>query len=716
MALTKGERTTITTASSVANRMGVVPAYGGNPITTIAEVATEKLDFFAKRQATLQEGKYKADLEIQTRAYINEIGREYFDNPNMFIQKAGEYIDTLVDKAPVRYKSWTKSMAGSMAGTEGERIFDRRIKLDFLEAENLHNARVQGFNEKTINDMYNLIEFGDDVDLKSGNLANKVDLYKKNTYDPQLSEIYKDYLERYNSAYPEERSQMDTPEEFLRKMKLSFEQARINTKIKNMIDVAVLEIEEGGFEYTVGADILTELNSNITKMLNEEYMKNPQIDIRDGAATFIGSTTEERAEIIKNASSFAEAHTGMYKKQLAKYQLNSVTEKNQIHQRNLNGFIKSPEKYVSYNEDRLNADIVNLGLDEAAGIKYKNTFYAGKIVLNNVDKFLPKMIGGSAIMGINQTATETFEILQTAGYLDAVGIDTPADLKPLIIDTHMKLMFNAEELRDISTGKIDIFTYNEDGEKVRDENNALVATQQFNAIVAYASQFNEEIPVITDFLNDTISMTDTTDDESLDKLDKAAYMVHYFINENGFEYMFKGLTSENKAKILKLAEYHKLRSLNTSQVSRQDVANSFFDSLKTQTVTQRQEILTELDNFIYYGNEDETEGGINLTEMVNEYITKYQKMDLTSPFQANLFNELATGQVQSVLGDGQIDSVLVDQRRVQEVIRPLLNIYLPNMFTDSASVTEDSVKHQLEKVLPLIMEDFKNNGYNWKIW
>ena len=30
----------------------------------------------------------------------------------------------------------------------------------------------------------------------------------------------------------------------------------------------------------------------------------------------------EGTEIIKNASSFAEAHTGMYKKQLAKYQLN----------------------------------------------------------------------------------------------------------------------------------------------------------------------------------------------------------------------------------------------------------------------------------------------------------------------------------------------------------------------------------------------------------
>ena len=716
MALTKGERTTITTASSVANRMGVVPAYGGNPITTIAEVATEKLDFFAKRQATLQEGKYKADLEIQTRAYINEIGREYFDNPNMFIQKAGEYIDTLVDKAPVRYKSWTKSMAGSMAGTEGERIFDRRIKLDFLEAENLHNLRVTSLNEKTINDMYNLIEFGDDVDLKSGNIANKIDIYKKETFDKHLSEIYKDYLERYNSAYPEERSQMLTPEAFLRGMKVSFEQARVNTKIKNMIDVAVLEIEEGGFEYTVGADILTELNSNITKMLNEEYMKNPQIDLRDGAATFIGSTTEERAEIIKNASSFAEAHTGMYKKQLAKYQLNSVTEKNQMHMENLNGFINSPEKYVSYNEDRLNADIVNLGLDEAAGIKYKNTFYAGKILLDNVDAYLPKMIGGTEIMGVNQTATETYQLLESKGYLDALGIDTPAELKPLIINTHMKLMFSAEELRDISTGKIDIFTYDEDGEKIRDENKAIVASQQFNAIVAYASQFNEEIPVITDFLNDTISMTDTTSEESLDKLDKAAYMVHYFINENGFEYMFKGLTSENKAKILKLAEYHKLRSINTSQVSRQDVANSFFDSLKTQTVTQRQEILTELDNFIYYGNEDETEGGINLTEMVNEYITKYQKMDLMSPFQANLFNELATGQVQSVLGDGQIDSVLVDQRRVQEVIRPLLNIYLPNMFTDSASVTEDSVKHHLEQVLPLIMEDFKNNGYNWKIW
>jgi len=716
MALTKGERTTITTASSVANRMGVVPAYGGNPITTIAEVATEKLDFFAKRQATLQEGKYKADLEIQTRAYINEIGREHFDNPNMFIQKAGEYIDTLVDKSPVRYKSWTKSMAGSMAGTEGERIFDRRIKLDFLEAENLHNLRVTSLNEKTVNDMYNLIEFGDDVDLKSGNISNKIDTYKKETFDKHLSEIYKDYLERYNSAYPEERSQMATPEAFLRGMKVSFEQARVNTKIKNMIDIAVLEIEEGGFEYTVGADILTELNSNITKMLNEEYMKNPQIDIRDGAATFIGSTTEERSEIIKNASSFAEAHTGMYKKQLGKYQLNSVTEKNQVHMQNLNGFVNSPEKFVGYNEDRLNADIVNLGLDDAAGIKYKNTFYAGKILLDNVDAYLPNMIGGNATMGINQTATETFRLLETKGYLDALGIDSPAELKPLIINTHMKLMFSAEELRDISIGKVEVFVYDENGEKVRDENKTIVASQQFNAIVAYASQFNEEIPVITDFLNDTISMTDTTSEESLDKLDKAAYMVHYFINENGFEYMFKGLTSENKAKILKLSEYHKLRSINTSQVSRQDVANSFFDGLKTQTVTQRQEILGELDNFIYYGKEDETEGGINLTEMVNEYITKYQKMDLMSPFQANLFNELATGQVQSVLGDGQIDSVLVDQQRVQEVIRPLLNIYLPNMFDDSASVTENSVKRHLEEVLPLIMEDFKNKGYNWKIW
>ena len=52
MALTTGERKTITTASSVSNRMGVVPAYGGDALATFAKTATGKLDFFAQRQAT----------------------------------------------------------------------------------------------------------------------------------------------------------------------------------------------------------------------------------------------------------------------------------------------------------------------------------------------------------------------------------------------------------------------------------------------------------------------------------------------------------------------------------------------------------------------------------------------------------------------------------------------------------------------------------------
>ena len=142
MALTTGKRQVQATASSVANRMGVVPAYGGDPVSTIAKVATEKLDFFAKRQATLEEAKYKADLDLTTSKFINDKSREFFDSPDSFTKATDEYLNTLVSEAPDRYKSWTKSMISGKALRKGEQIFNTRIKLDHIEATEAIKSRL----------------------------------------------------------------------------------------------------------------------------------------------------------------------------------------------------------------------------------------------------------------------------------------------------------------------------------------------------------------------------------------------------------------------------------------------------------------------------------------------------------------------------------------------------------------------------------------------
>jgi len=84
MALTTDKRRNITTISSQSSRMGVVQAYSGDAVGVLAENMSKKLDFFAKRQAVLEENKYKADTQHKVYKAIQEYGRTHFDNPAAF--------------------------------------------------------------------------------------------------------------------------------------------------------------------------------------------------------------------------------------------------------------------------------------------------------------------------------------------------------------------------------------------------------------------------------------------------------------------------------------------------------------------------------------------------------------------------------------------------------------------------------------------------------
>ena len=72
MALTTGKKQTSVTPSSMANRMGVVPAYGGDWLATASDTLGKTLDLQAKRVATIEEEKWKAQFSIDTYKAINE--------------------------------------------------------------------------------------------------------------------------------------------------------------------------------------------------------------------------------------------------------------------------------------------------------------------------------------------------------------------------------------------------------------------------------------------------------------------------------------------------------------------------------------------------------------------------------------------------------------------------------------------------------------------
>ena len=156
MALTRGERKVVTTASSVANRMGIVSAVSDDPLASRMEVLTDKLDFFAKRAATNEEIKYKADVDVKSYKMIQELGRKHFDDPDGYVVAVDAYKNTLVEESPVRFKEWTKGKVGMDAAREGENIINRKLKMDWIQTGQSLDQRTAVLDEQATLDMFNM--------------------------------------------------------------------------------------------------------------------------------------------------------------------------------------------------------------------------------------------------------------------------------------------------------------------------------------------------------------------------------------------------------------------------------------------------------------------------------------------------------------------------------------------------------------------------------
>jgi len=713
MALTGGKRKVITTGSSVANRMGVVPAYAGDAISTIAQVATEKLDFFAKRQAAIEEAKYKAQVEIDTRNTISNFGKQYFDSPKDFTAATDKYIEELIRKAPNRFKDYTKSLASRAAFSEGEKIYEIRQKLDFDKTTMLFQERLRAFNEMSANETYDMPVLSRNITPEGKTVVtNNFDVWKSSN-DVPLGEIYKDLKEFYNSTYPEERAMLDklglNPEIMLRTQKIGREGLRINNKIKNEINNTLRTIKEEGYNFTVGFDRIRQLELKVTNMLRNEYMKNPVIDEKDGIAVLTGRSKEEAAALVENGIQFLNQELDLAKKEISIYNLNKQNEIKKKHETNINGFIKNPENFVNYTNDQLTADILNLGLKDEEARIYKNSWTAGNILNNFVDYNLSG-IGKEGKMPFNAAAEDLFNILENhseGNLLSVLDVDEIADLKKIMIQQNMKKILNTNEIRDLNLGRIDLFTYNENGELIYDEESGEPkANELWSKITAYAANLNEPIPQITSYFEDVMNLT-YTNEMDLAHLDQAAYMAYYFKTRQGFEHQFKSL--ENKEIIIPLLEYHKLRQLNTSEVPRSTLAEDFFGKLNMD-FTKKGQIKTEIDKYIYFGNKDEEkkEGDINITDKINEYIEKYEKRQ--DDAMGILYTDFATG---GILLE-ELKSRDINKDELRQSIKPIIDVYLTAAFKQPTHVNEKTVEKKLDEVMDFLMQDIQEEGFMWR--
>ena len=309
MVLKVGERKVYTTPSSLANRMGVVKGQTGDGFAYAAEAVAKTLDGFAKRQAVVEEENWKNDFKLKTYQSLSKFARENPDSPTDYMAQSSSYIETSLSESPDKFKSWAKSYAGMMSAQNFNGISLKAIKKKQIQAVTLFNesssSEIADMNDLILNTNASdnlldyerkLVESKDDF---KGLYPNFTTLFGENIL-PRISELVTSYTKLYNSLDPSFLAQMDSPEEYMRKLKIGFEQSRVIADDKQLLDQAIA-LEKEGF---IGSKVTgwTSIGA-VDKALAligekaENYLFEPDAGDSDGPFVFRDTTQEERQKI-----------------------------------------------------------------------------------------------------------------------------------------------------------------------------------------------------------------------------------------------------------------------------------------------------------------------------------------------------------------------------------------------------------------------------------
>ena len=309
MVLKVGERKVYTTPSSLANRMGVVKGQTGDGFQYAANLVSKTIDAFAQRQTIIEEENWKNDYKLKTFESLSKFARDNPDSPSDYMAQSSSYIESSVGEAPEKFRSWAKSYSGMMSAQNFNGISLQAIKKKQIQAVTLFNesssSEITDMNDLILNtnSSDNLADYEKRlIESKSdfkGLYPNFTTLFGENIL-PRISELVTSYTKLYNSLDPSFIAQMDSPEEYMRSLKVGFEQSRVIADDKQLLDQAIALQEEG----YIGSKVVgwTSIGA-VDKALDiigeraENYLFEPDAGDGDGPFVFRETTQEERLTI-----------------------------------------------------------------------------------------------------------------------------------------------------------------------------------------------------------------------------------------------------------------------------------------------------------------------------------------------------------------------------------------------------------------------------------
>ena len=685
MALTRGNRDKVTTVSSIQSRMGVVGTYDGDAIATAAAAIGESLDIYSQRMITMEEEGYKADFQINTIKTINKFAREHRLDPEGFTNAAQSYIDGLVSKAPERFKNWSKQYASLKAAQEADIIFNNKYNANQIDKIKQNEAASSVVVDDNLRKIY-------------GMGVSEFDTYWQTSLLPELGEMNISYTNLYNSLDPQYRSGMMLPEEKLRSYKLAFEGARLNSKIKDLLSVAVAQDQtdylDQNIPYGTGDTNLEKAVKEIKNNLLKEYINDPK-DEDSPFAILTNSSTGEREDLADRASDFIDS----FVKQQEKLQ-NKIETQQQVNiderYNQVKGAIQNfQEEGRPNNLKQLNLMTDQMGFSDEQKADLTREFNIATVIEN---------YGSRKTINLDSDIGSAYRLLSDEfGYEDI----TLEDVKEKIINYKVIDLINFDyvpeegmpSMRTLAT--ID-YGFDIANDKASDD---LVKISQFasnNGVIP--SELNE-------FINSAKGLNYKTEADRM-QLAEIAYTVNYLTTRAGFA--IEGLESEMVGPLMDLHDMiSKMpRTENDPMgISEQSAFEYFFSKINKDS-SVRDEIDLKIDSILV--GED-----IDMDNMILKAIKDEQKKHFgihsKTPIGITTENYLTEPLINwgplkwlKVTSD---DLVQQDIDIVKEEITPLIRLYLNNHYIKAEEVNKYNVEKYLEKAIKMSFTTLGNRGY-----
>jgi hypothetical protein len=678
MALTKGNREKVTSVSSIQSRMGVVDAYAGDPVSMAADAIGKSINVYAERMITIQDENYKSDFKINTIKKIGDFAKQFNLDPEGFTNATNAYIEGIVSKAPKRFKNWSKEFASLKAAQEGDVIFNKKYNNDQIDAIKLNNATDAMFIDDNLRKIIGMNQ-------------SEFDDFWSTSLLPELGEIINSSTNLYNSLDPQFRSGLPLPEEKMRKYKLAFEGARVNSSIQDLLSAAVeqdrIDYLEGNIPYGTGDTTLEKAVKEIKTNLLKDYVKNPESLNENKFAVLTNSTTEERQEISESANTFIESFVNQQEKLQKKIENQQQVNIDENHKQ----FMGNMQNYLLPNSlQQLNIMTDRMGFSVEQKSELTKQYNTSTVI---------ESYGKKKTLNLETDIGSAYRLLTDDFGYDDIKIE---DVKKMMIDYKVIELINddyvAEEgmpsQRNLST--ID-FSYDISND---------IASNDLIKISAFASRNGVVPSEVNEFINSATGLNYETEADRM-QLAEIAYTVNYLTSRAGFA--IEGLDQDL---VLPLMDLHEqIKRMPNNGVTEKTAYEYFFSKINKDS-SIRDEIDLKIDNV--FENEDIDLDGLILDSIEEEqsrFVGVHSNAEIGITTDDFMVEPLIDWFPLRWLKVNSSDLKQKDVDMVKSEIMPLFKLYLNNTYLRPEEVNKYNINKHIKNAIKLSFTTLGDKGY-----